>query len=66
MAARKAVIWCSVAAAFPCTFRLFFGVGVLVGVSVGVSYNSRITPLTILLNSKKAAFCGENTPLITI
>lgn len=49
MAARKAVIWCRVAAAFPCTFRLFFGVGVLVGVSVGVSYNSRITPLTILL-----------------
>ena len=66
MAARKAVIWCRVAAAFPWTFRLFLSVGVLVGVSVGVSYNSRITPLTILLRFQKAAFWREYTPLITI
>lgn len=48
MAAIKAVIWCRVAAAFPCTFRLFLTVGVLVGVSVGVSFFLRIIPLTIL------------------
>ena len=66
MAARKAVIWCRVAAAFPCTFRLFFGVGHSVGRSFGRSNTLQIIPLTILLIRQKAAFCGENTPLITI
>lgn len=46
MAARKAVIWCRVAAAFLCTFRLFFGIGVIIGVTVGVTYYLRIIPLT--------------------
>lgn len=48
MAARKAVIWCRVTAAFPCTFRLFLTVGHSVGRSFGRSISLRIIPLTIL------------------
>lgn len=62
MAARKAVIWCRVAVAEPCTFRLFLAVGVM----VGVTFIYRILPLTILLRFQKAAFWREYTPLITI
>lgn len=66
MTARKEADRCRAAMAEPCTFCLFFGVGVLVGVSVGVSISLRIIPLTIQMTHEKAAFCGENTPLITI
>ena len=57
---------CRAAVAEPCTFRLFLAVGVMVGVTVGVTFISRILPLTILLRFQKAAFGREYTPLITI
>ena len=56
MVARNEAERCRAAVAEPCTFRLFFAVGVLVGVSVGVSISLRIIPLTILLRLEKAAF----------
>ena len=56
MVARKEGKRCRAAVAEPCTFCLFFSVGVLVGVSVGVSVSLRIIPLTILLRLEKAAF----------
>lgn len=64
--ARKEAKRCRVAVAEPCTFRLFLAVGVMVGVTVGVTFISRILPLTILLRFQKAAFWREYTPLITI
>ena len=66
MMARKEAERCRTAMAEPCTFRLFFAVGVIVGVTVGVTFLVRIAPLTVLFRLEKAAFCGENTPLITI
>ena len=66
MTAKKEAERCRAAMAEPCTFCLFFAVGVIIGVTVGVTYSLRIAPLTILLRHEKAAFCGENTPLITI
>ena len=57
---------CRVAVAEPCTFRLFLAVGVMVGVTVGVTFRLGILPLTILLRFQKAAFWREYTPLITI
>lgn len=57
---------CRATVAEPCTFRLFLAVGVIVGVTVGVTFMLQILPLTILLRLQKAAFWREYTPLITI
>lgn len=64
--ARKEAKRCRVAVAEPCTFRLFLAIGWTVGWTVGRTFLSRISPLTILLRTEKAALWREYTPLITI
>ena len=62
MVARNEAERCRAAVAEPCTFRLFFAVGVIIGVTVGVTFLVQIIPLTILLRFEKSGFLKRKHP----